>query len=1443
LWQYFRAVAQTISPLMVGAAPTRCRVLAATILVLAGAAASPSAAAQSRTEALPLDLWAVEVDSTMAENMSAEFFRWLGAYGINALVVDRGRVNEAKRRRIERLASEAKLPVLIPARPRGLQGKSTETAAPDAAIARACRQAGLRTCMVFVPSVAAALRVSAGSAARFVVVRLRSPSEVAELHSAVSRRRQQGGSDDTSPKRIAALIDLGFEPVFDSTSWRDAIGRAQSDERLDLAVEPALSHRSTALSLFLTLFAKSGVDNAPLGEPPQNPPQSPSEPPASPSERPASPGTPGQTSDPAETADVTAPQAPGTPTQVAATTTSVTVYWTGSLDDSGTVGYGLYRDNALVATSGGPSFRFAGLACGTAYTFAVDAYDAAGNRSPMSSVGGTTRPCNAHDDTTAPSAPGSVHATATSATSVTLTWTQATDNVGIAGYDVYRDRALVGTTRKTTYMLSGLSCGTSYAFAVAAFDKAENRSDTSSVIVSTQSCPSPPPSPKDTTAPSPPGSPHQTAATSSTVTIGWSASTDEVGVTGYSVLRDGTLLGTTTATSFTVNGLACGTTYALAIEAFDAADNHSPATSVSTATSACADTTPPTAPSSLEVAGTTQTSISVAWKPSNDDVGVSGYGVYRGDDLVGASSVTSYTFSGLSCGTSYALSVDATDAAGNRSGKTSLTAATSACPAPPPPAPDKTAPSAPTGLAKTGSTTTTITVAWDASSDNVAVTGYGLYRDGASAGSTSSLTATFSSLSCGTSYTLAVDATDAAGNRSAKTTLTASTSACPPDTSPPSPVSGLNLTGSTQTTLSVSWLASSDDVAVAGYSMYRNGTKVASTTSLSFTFSGLSCGTTYSLAVEAFDAAGNVSNFLLSTLSAPTGACTVGDTSAPSAPANLRSTASTQTSITVAWDASSDNVVVTGYGLYRDGASAGSTSSLTATFSSLSCGTSYTLAVDATDAAGNRSAKTTLTASTSSCSAPPPAPDTTPPSAPTNLMVTGSTQTSISLSWTASTDNVAVSSYGLYRNDTSTGSATSLTANFTSLSCGTSYLLAVDAADAAGNRSAKTSLTAATSACPAPPPPAPDKTAPSAPTGLRQTGSTPPSISLSWTASTDNVGVTGYNVYRGGTLDGSATSTSYTANALACGSSYTFTVEGKDAAGNVSAKSSSISASTAACATSGGALGTGGWLIRSVDSGASTYTGSAMDDPIVFPFQPGASHMHDFFCNAKTTASSTYLQMVAAPTACPSGDSAGYWAPALYKNGVKINPAGRPTRQQIYYRANNVFATHITPFPADFKMVVGDGHATSLSDASAVNTDSGIGSKIGSEQYWGCSNNSESGKPTEPVNCSTGIISLHLGFPNCWNGVKVAGDQIRAGTMRFPSSGVCPSGFPIVLPRLIERFEYPVGTDSSGITLASGPTYTVHADFWNTWKQSSLEYLVDHCLNAGIDCGTDPSVP
>jgi chitinase len=97
-----------------------------------------------------------------------------------------------------------------------------------------------------------------------------------------------------------------------------------------------------------------------------------------------------------------------------------------------------------------------------------------------------------------------------------------------------------------------------------------------------------------------------------------------------------------------------------------------------------------------------------------------------------------------------------------------------------------------------------------------------------------------------------------------------------------------------------------------------------------------------------------------------------------------------------------------------------------------------------------------------------------------------------------------------------------------------------------------------------------DTTPPSAPTNLHVTGTTSSSVSLAWTASTDNVGVTGYDVYRGSTKVATATGTSYTDGGLSASTTYTYTVKARDAAGNVSAASNQVSATT----QSGG--GTGG---------------------------------------------------------------------------------------------------------------------------------------------------------------------------------------------------------------------------------------------------------------------------
>jgi hypothetical protein len=96
--------------------------------------------------------------------------------------------------------------------------------------------------------------------------------------------------------------------------------------------------------------------------------------------------------------------------------------------------------------------------------------------------------------------------------------------------------------------------------------------------------------------------------------------------------------------------------------------------------------------------------------------------------------------------------------------------------------------------------------------------------------------------------------------------------------------------------------------------------------------------------------------------------------------------------------------------------------------------------------------------------------DTTPPTAPGDPTVTATTTTSISIAWTASSDNAAVSGYDLLQNGNNVGTTTNTSHTFTNLTCGTTYTLALDAYDTAGNHSPQTTITAATDVCPAPPP-------------------------------------------------------------------------------------------------------------------------------------------------------------------------------------------------------------------------------------------------------------------------------------------------------------------------------------------------------------------------------------
>jgi chitodextrinase len=545
------------------------------------------------------------------------------------------------------------------------------------------------------------------------------------------------------------------------------------------------------------------------------------------------------------------------------------------------------------------------------------------------------------------------------------------------------------------------------------------------------------------------------------------------------------------------------------------------------------DQYPPSVPSGVQAANVSSDSVQLNWTESQDDLLMLGYRVYRDGSRVGNTPLTSYTDTGLTPGTSYGYRVSAFDWIGNESPKsTTLFVATA----------DGSAPSAPANLQGSAVSTSRIDLAWTASTDNVGVIGYRIYRNAAVIGTTTGTSFSDTGLSEYTTYTYRVAAYDAEGNESSQSSPLSATTV---DATPPSVPSNLQGAASSTSRIDLTWSASTDNAGVTGYRVYRNGSLVASPAGTSYSDTGLAEATSYSYTVAAYDDEGNTS--------APCGAVAVytADATAPSIPSNLQGTAASTSQINLTWTASTDNVGVTGYKVYRNGSQIGMTASTSFSDTGLSEATSYSYRVAAYDAGNNESAQCGAAAVSTA--------DVTAPSVPANLQGTGASASQINLTWTASTDNVGVTGYKVYRNGSQVGTASGTSYPDTGLSEATSYSYCVAAYDADGNVSSQCGAVSASTT---------DGTAPSIPAGLQATVVSSTQVDLSWTGSTDNVGVTGYRVYRNGSQVGTASGTSFSDTGLTAGTTYSYRVAAYDAAGNVSSQCAAVSATTTAASGS-----------------------------------------------------------------------------------------------------------------------------------------------------------------------------------------------------------------------------------------------------------------------------------
>jgi chitodextrinase len=539
---------------------------------------------------------------------------------------------------------------------------------------------------------------------------------------------------------------------------------------------------------------------------------------------------------------------------------------------------------------------------------------------------------------------------------------------------------------------------------------------------------------------------------------------------------------------------------------------------------------------------------------------------------------------------------------------------------------DTTPPSVPTGLAATTGSTTQINLSWTASTDNVGVTGYNVMRNGTKIGTTSVTSYSNTGLTASTSYSYTVSAFDAAGNTSIASAVASATTQAPPDTTPPSVPTGLTATAVSTTQINLAWTASTDNVGVTGYQIFRNGTQVGTPATTSFSDTGLTASTSYSYTVKATDSAGNVS--AASTAASATTQAVPVNGSCGSANGTTLSTkpttnlCSTGNSSTVAgsgpwtWSCAGSNggstaqcsaavtppigsaitMGETNVASVDDGGNGGlllaqqATLSQTATLQSLSFyvrTTGGNLRLGVYDATGPNGGPGALLART---------PELTPIAGWNTSNVTTPVSLPAGTYWLAyfpQSNNLGFQNeftgqeyhysltYGPLPATFSTapsggGDQWSFYATLNTVppapvngACGPVSGTIVFAIPASNLCSAGAASTVAgtgpwtwscaglsgggTAQCTASK--GLDTTPPSVPAGLVATAVSSSQINLSWTASTDNVGVTGYNVMRNGTKVGTSSTANYNDTGLTASTSYTYTVSAFDAANNVSAAS------------------------------------------------------------------------------------------------------------------------------------------------------------------------------------------------------------------------------------------------------------------------------------------------
>jgi hypothetical protein len=244
---------------------------------------------------------------------------------------------------------------------------------------------------------------------------------------------------------------------------------------------------------------------------------------------------------------------------------------------------------------------------------------------------------------------------------------------------------------------------------------------------------------------------------------------------------------------------------------------------------------------------------------------------------------------------------------------------------------------------------------------------------------------------------------------------------------------------------------------------------------------------------------------------------------------------------------------------------------------------------------------------------------------------------------------------------------------------------------------------------------------------------------------------------------------------------------------------------------------------------ACAYSHFGYDDPIVYPGQPGKSHLHMFFGNTRTDAYTTTNSLVNSGGGSCNGfelNRSGYWTPAMLdgKGNIVV-----PDQIILYYKTKHPSET--VAMPQGLKMIAGNPRNESFT----------ANQRLG----WSCGASGTSYNKSNriPNNCGSDPINAYIQFPFCWDGKNLDSSDHMSHMAYVNDNQSCPASHPVRLPQITILLYFPAGnTDGWYVSsdrangFNTGPGATLHADWFGGWNEPAMNLWIDGCIRASRNC-------